>query len=398
MLLFFKLGAIGFGGGMAVVALMERECVRRRPLVSAEEFLHGVGLGQILGSFAVNTAVFIGYRLFGVAGGLLAATAFMTPSVLMVIALSWLYFTFHTVPSLQGMLTGLGPVVIALILSAAWGMGRKALRTPAAIALAALSGAASLMHVSAFWILLAAGLAGLIFKLAHGTRISAKATARPLVLAFILRRLLSSAKAQAAALTRSTSNPANTKAPHPGLAVSALNLAALTWLFLKVGFIFFGGGFVLIPVLHRHLVDSLHWLSAREFLDGVAISQLTPGPIAVLATFAGYRVAGVPGALCATIALFLPSLLLMLFIAHHYRRLHNFHPAQNFLAGIAPAAVGLIAAAALILAPGDLHPDHPFSILLGLLAFYLLARRRWHPAFVLLLGALTGALLPGWLA
>lgn len=398
-LLFLKLGAIGFGGGMAVVALMERECVRRRRLVRSDEFLHGVGLGQILGSFAVNTALFIGYRQFGVAGGILASTAFMTPSVLMVIGLSWLYFTFHTIPSLQGTLTGLGPVVIALILSAAWSMGKKALRSSAAIMLAVLSASASLMHVGAFWILLVAGLAGLIFNLAHGMRVSPKATAGPLVLGFTLSRVLSSTKAQSAALARSVSTPASgALANHSVAAVSALNLAALAWFFLKVGFIFFGGGFVLIPVLHHHLVDGLHWLSVREFLDGVAISQLTPGPIAVLATFAGYRVAGALGAVCATIALFLPSVLLMLLIAHHYHRLHNFRPAQNFLAGIAPAAVGLIAAAAFILAPGDLHLHHPLGILLAVVALYLLVRRRWHPAFVLLLGAVVGTLLPGWLA
>jgi chromate transporter len=271
------------------------------------------------------------------------------------------------------------------------------LRNPAAVTLAVLSGAASLMSVGAFWILLTAGLIGLIFKLSHGARIPAKATAGPLALGLMIR-LLSAAKAQTAALARLVATSENSPVIHPGFAYPVLTLASLSWFFLKVGFIFFGGGFVLIPVLHHHLVDELRWLSVREFLDGVAISQLTPGPIAVLATFAGYRIAGSLGAILATAALFIPSMLLMLIIAHHYQRLQNFHPAQNFLAGIAPAAIGLIAAAAVILTPGNLHPRHPLSILLGALAFYLLVRRKWHPAFVLLLGAVIGTLLPGWLA
>lgn len=398
MLLFLKLGTVGFGGGLAIIALMERECVRRRRIIPAEEFLHGVGLGQILGSFAINTAIFIGYRLFGLLGGLTAATAFMVPSVIMVIGLSWLYFTYHTLPSLQGALTGLGPVVIALIAGAGWDMGKRALRTKTSLTLAALSCVASLLRVGPFWILLGAGLAGLAFKMAHGTRLSTKTTAGPLAALALLGKSLSALKACAGSLSQAAAESPAPLAAQAGLGAFPLSLASLSWVFLKVGVIFFGGGLVLIPVLHRHLVGELHWLSTREFLDGVAISQLTPGPIAVLATFAGYRVAGGLGAILATIGLFLPSAALMLVISHHYHRLHNFHPAQNFLAGIAPASVGLIAAATLILAPGNLHPQRPLSLLLCLLALLLLSWKRWHPAFVLLLGAVAGTLLPGWLS
>ena len=123
---FLKIGAIGFGGGMAVIALMERDLIRKKRVMEAEEFLHGVGLGQVLGPFAVNTALFVGNRLYGPLGGLACAFAFMAPSVIMVILLAWLYFSFHAIPALQAAIGGLGPVVIALILGAAWSMGRKA--------------------------------------------------------------------------------------------------------------------------------------------------------------------------------------------------------------------------------------------------------------------------------
>ena len=115
--IFFKIGSIGFGGGMAVIALMEREFVQKRILIAGEVFLHGVGLGQILGSFAVNASFFVGYRLFGPLGGILSASAFLMPSLVLVTALSHLYFRYHSIPALQGAVTGLGPVVIALILA-----------------------------------------------------------------------------------------------------------------------------------------------------------------------------------------------------------------------------------------------------------------------------------------
>jgi chromate transporter len=115
---FLKIGSIGFGGGMAVIALMEDEFVRKRQLISIDEFVHGVGLGQILGPFAVNVSIFLGYRLFGIVGAVASAAAFLAPSIGLVILLSDLYFRYHKVPALQGAVAGLGPVVIALIVTA----------------------------------------------------------------------------------------------------------------------------------------------------------------------------------------------------------------------------------------------------------------------------------------
>jgi chromate transporter len=168
----------------------------------------------------------------------------------------------------------------------------------------------------------------------------------------------------------------------------ASSLVGTAWTFLKVGFVFFGGGFVLVPVLHQKLVVSLGWLTPREFLDGVAISNLTPGPIAVLATFAGYRVQGVLGALVATLALFAPALVLMSLLSHFYNRFKDLHHAQNLLAGLTPSMVGLILGAATLLAPGAMHGITAF--ILFTVALVILLRFHWHPAFVLGLGAIAG--------
>jgi chromate transporter len=366
--LFLKLGAIGFGGGMAVIALLEHELVQRRALMSSEEFLHGTALGQILGSFATNSAFFVGYRFFGIAGGLSCAAAFMVPSVALVILLSWLYFTFHAIPSLQMALLGLSPVVIALILSAAWSMSRQAVRSWTAGFLAVTALALSLFKVNS---LIALSMGAVVGLWVGKDVLSGKSR-------FALRK-----HPQGFALLGAMPVTAAPVIP---------TLIGVTWTFLKMGLMFFGGGFVLVPVLHHLLVVQDGWLTPREFLDGVAISNLTPGPIAVLATFAGYRVHGVLGALVATLALFAPSMLLMGVLSHFYSRMKNLRYAQDMLAGLSPAMVGLILGAAILLAPGAMH-GLP-SLALFVAALILLLRFRWHPSFVIALGALVG--MVGW--
>jgi chromate transporter len=177
---------------------------------------------------------------------------------------------------------------------------------------------------------------------------------------------------------------------------ATVSLGAIGWTFLQVGFVFFGGGFVLIPILHERLVTGLGWLTPAEFVDGVALSQLTPGPIAVLATFAGYRLAGVPGALLATLALFAPAVLLMLLFSRFYARLRQEVRVKDFLAGIVPAVVGLIGAAALLLMPGSVAIQRPATVVLAGFSLFVLVRWRWHPAFPLAMGAAVGMAAPQW--
>ncbi|MDR3748620.1 MAG: chromate efflux transporter [Acidobacteriota bacterium] len=365
---FLKIGSIGFGGGMAVIALMEQEFVRKRRLIPLDEFVHSVGLGQVLGSFAVNVAIFIGYRLFGVTGALLSAGAFLAPSIALVIILSDLYFRYHALPALQSAVTGLAPVVIALILGAGWSIGRKVLRSWLALLIgigALLAGVAKLNTV---WILLAAGAAGFLLSVRSGD------PGRP---------------------DQSPKMPRDCAANLWSLALPAVApISKLIVTFLKIGLVFFGGGFVLVPVLHDRLVADLGWLKPQEFLDGVAISNLTPGPIAVLATFAGYHMAGTIGALAATLALFAPGVILMLAISQQYGRFRDDQRAQRFLAGVNPAVAGLILSAALSLGWSTLVTWHQY-LFMGL-SLFLLLRLRWHPAFVLVIGAASGyvGLLP----
>jgi len=346
---------------MAVIALMERELVQRRKLLAAEEFLQGVGLGQILGSFAVNASFFVGYRLYGLTGGILSVGAFLMPSLALVTALSHLYFRYHAIPTLQGVLGGLGPVVIALIVNAAWSLGGKVLRSPAAICIALAALVAGALKTNAVWVILAAGLAGLILPNRGLASLRSGGGSRPRTLASVAI---------------------------PLAAGSLSLLGSLAANFLKMGLVFFGGGFALVPVLHHRLVTELGWLNAREFLDGVAISNLTPGPIAVLATFAGFRVAGLAGALVATAALLAPAMGLMWLISGQYARYRGEPAAGRFLAGVNPAVAGLVCSAAVLLGSSAVGSWRGWILCAG--SFLLLRKFQWHPAFVLAIGSAAG--------
>jgi len=354
---FLKIGALGFGGGMSIIALMEKELIKKRKVIDLEEFLHGVAFGQFLGPFAVNTAIFIGMRLYGVVAGILSAVAFMLPSVILVMILSHIYFSYHTIPSLQTALVGLGPVVIAIIVAAAWSMGKKALKNAFAYVITLLSLLLTFYNINTAYILIFFGVIGIV----RGLIIEKKL--------FITNKLLSA---------------------FPFI-LTGTKLSSLPELFInffKTGLVFFGGGFVLVPILHEELVTQLRWLTEREFIDGVAISNLTPGPIAVLGTFAGYKVYGVIGAILSTSALFLPGVILMVLLTKGYNMLKDVNIFQYFLSGVTPAVIGLIVNAALKLAPSSLA-NIP-SLIFFLISLPLLIKFKWHPAYLLLIGAILG--------
>lgn len=170
--------------------------------------------------------------------------------------------------------------------------------------------------------------------------------------------------------------------------IGILKIAAV---FLKIGVIFFGGGYVLIPLLHRIMVDEMRWLSLKEFLDGVALSQLTPGPLAMLATFAGFKGAGFAGALVATVCIFLPGTILMLFLSSRYDSFRRIDAVTHFLDGILPAVVGLVFAAAFNLGHTSLTSIRDFALLGA--GFLILQFTSIAPMAVILGAALAGLLL-----
>jgi len=259
-------------------------------------------------------------------------------------------------------------------------MGAKAVRAWPAAVLAVLALGASLWKVSPVATLMVAGVVGLV---AGKARVSGPGKQPPTT------PVESTRSGGGASVLPGLALVPGPGAAVGGVALGGVTLVSLAWTFLKVGFVFFGGGFVLVPVLRQTLVDNLGWLSPKAFIDGVAISNLTPGPIAVLATFAGFHVRGIPGALVATLSLFAPALVLMLILSYHYGRLREGRRAQDFLAGVTPAVVGLVVGAAVLLAPGALHGVPGWGLMV--LSVILLTRLKWHPAIALAIGAALGA-------
>lgn len=170
-----------------------------------------------------------------------------------------------------------------------------------------------------------------------------------------------------------------------------LSMLFVFWLFFKIGLVFFGGGYVVIPVMHRELVTNLHLLTEQEFIDGTAISQLTPGPVAILATFAGYKIAGIMGALVGTFAMFLPGSALMLFISKSYEKIKDSNLARKALNTIIPVIVGLLIAASIQIGQSAIHNKIDWVILI--MSFLLLVRFKINPAILIIVSAVFGLVL-----
>lgn len=169
------------------------------------------------------------------------------------------------------------------------------------------------------------------------------------------------------------------------------SLVTIAWIYLRIGLIFVGGGYVLIPLLNHIMVEQYHWLTLRQFLDGLALSQLTPGPLAMLATFTGFRAGGIPGALVATIFIFLPCVVLMLIVGRNYERLKKIDIIGSTLDGLLPAVVGLVAAAAWNLGVSSLSGQKEFLILA--VGFALFKWTKITPMIVILGAGLVGLLI-----
>jgi len=357
---FLKIGATGFGGGMAIIALMEDEFVRRHRAMSSEEFVAGVGLSQFLGAFPVNASIFIGYRLCGPTGALLSASMFLLPSVSLVILLSMLYFHVHALTSLTSVFAAVNAVVIALIINAAWSLGRRVVHSLSAFAVSTAAFVASILRIHPILILIIAALLGFLFTEHDESSDSA---------------------------SKLSSTQSHTVA---GVVPLIGKLSGLSATFLKVGLFFFGGGFALIPLLQAVIVNEHRWLTPKEFVDGLAISSLTPGPIAVIATFVGYRQAGAVGALASTIALFLPGTVLMIWISRSYTQFRHSALLRRILSGINPATIGLVLSAAVNLGKGGVTSWTALSF--SMTCLVLLIRFKWPPPIILAIGAILGIL------
>jgi chromate transporter len=381
---FLKIGSTAFGGFMALISVVQNEVVERKRLLRQEDMLDGISLATILpGPVAVNVVAYVGYRLRGGAGALVSAAGVILPAFVLVLALSVAYFTWGSVPAVSRIFQGFIPAVAAIIALAAWNMGRKAAKGARAM-LILIAAALLLIGIGGFWVTLAiiagSGVAGwLLFRPPipeEGARVEGKIVHVPRT-------------APRSSLLSVHLLPAAMVAPFLSLDVALT--AKLFTTFASVSIFLFGGGYVFIPVIQEIVVDSHRWLTLQEFVDGIALGQVTPGPILISATFIGYKVAGFAGALTATVGIFLPPVLLMLAGAHALERIKKSVVITAALAGIRPAVVGMIAAAAVTV--GWTAPHHWASLLIFAAALVALTRLRVQVVWVIPAAGLSGLLL-----
>jgi len=298
---FLKLGTIAFGGPAAHIAFMEGEFVVRRQWLTREAFLDLVGMASVIpGPSSTEVAIFVGYKRAGWRGLVVAGCAFILPAAILVTALAWAYVRFGSVPTLAGVLYGVKAAVVAVIAQALAGLGRTALKNRWLAALGLAAAVANWAGAPPLYVLIGAGVVAL-GAAALGSR-ARSASAWIIPLAGECPKPIAATSVLAYAAARG------------GLftgATGAVALSKLFVVFLKVGGVVFGSGYVLLAFLRADVVERLHWLTDRQLVDAIAVGQVTPGPVFTTATFIGYLVAGVPGAVVATVGIFLPSFVLV---------------------------------------------------------------------------------------
>jgi len=334
--LFLRLGLVAFGGPAAHIAMLEEEVVERRGWMSREHFLDLLGATHLIpGPNSTEMVLHVGYTRAGLRGLCVAGAAFILPAVLSTGLLAWAYVTFGTRPAAAPFLAGIKPAVLAVIATAVWRLGKKAITGPVLAVLALVVVAAVLLGVDEVVALLAGGAVGML-ALRSGHRGGGEGRAgqgggqgaaalAPLGLLFGRTKLATAATAVAA-----------------GVSLTVLGL-----FFLKVGATLYGSGYVLVAFLEGGLVENYGWLTRDQLLDAIAIGQFTPGPVLSTATFVGYLIRGLPGAVVATVAIFLPSFLFVLLVNPLVPRLRRSRWMRAFLDAINAAAVALMLAVAL---------------------------------------------------
>jgi len=373
---FLKLGTFSFGGPAAHIAMMEDELVRRRAWLSREKFLDLLGASNLIpGPSSSELAIHIGYLCAGWPGLLLAGLCFILPASCMVGALAWVYVHFGRMPAVSAVLYGIKPVVIAVVLQALWGLGRTAIKSRL---LAVVAVAATVLGFMGLHPLLLLLIAGAAVALATKIRFGAHGRSSLSLITFMNPARWPSFKSLFAGAAAAT-------------AAASFSLGSLFLVFLKIGAVVFGSGYVLLAFLRADLVVHRGWLTSAQLLDSIAVGQITPGPVFTTATFIGYLLGGFPGAVVATVAIFLPGFVLVAASGPLIPRLRQSKIAGAFLDGVNAGSLALMAVVSWQLGRTSIT-DWPTAALAVISAVALL-RFRVNSAWLVLLGAVAGLVI-----
>ena len=344
VLYFLRLGALGFGGPVALANYMRRDLVETRGWLTGDEYENGLALAAACpGPLAYQLAVYCGYIRFGVIGGLAVAIAFGLPPFILVTIVAALYVRFTGSWELRALFYGVAPVVVALIVKACWNLGKRTLRSDRIAWLFAIVGCAvtAILQRELAWMFIAAGVIGI----------------------FVFGKIRSRA--------------------------TAVSVLPLFLFFLKTGLLVFGSGLVIVPFLKTQVVDQYHWLNNREFLDSVAIGMISPGPVVITATFVGYLMSGIAGAVAATAGIFAAPVLFTILATPLLLR-YRTHPAvAGFVRGVSVTVVGVLIGTTYLVGKEAIGDWLTVLIAVASLAVILLLKRIPEPV-VIAAGAIIG--------
>jgi chromate transporter len=365
--LFLKLGFTAFGGPAAHIAMMHDEVVKRRKWLSDQEFLDLIGATNLIpGPNSTEMSIHLSFMRAGWRGLIIGGICFIAPAMLIVTALAWVYVEFRSLPQVDWLLYGVKPVVIAIIAQALWNLGRKAVKNwfLAMVGIAVI--ALYFFQFNEIFLLFAGGL---VVMLAANIRRFTKSGLSVLFLP-------------------GAAGFSTLAIPHFATAAFSLPLLFLT--FLKIGSILYGSGYVLLAFLRADLVVNFGWLTESQLIDAVAIGQVTPGPVFTTATFIGFVLGGLPGALLATLGIFLPSFIFVAISNPIIPKIRNSPWVSGLLDGVNVASFGLMAAVTWRLGQASLID--PLTIAIALASLGLLVRYKVNTAWLIAGGALLGLL------
>jgi len=357
---FLWLGTVGFGGPIALAGHMQQDLVDKRGWVSSEDYVEGLALAQLApGPLAAQLAIYLGYVRAGVLGATLVGIAFVLPSFLMVLALSWAYVCFGGLPWMQGMFYGIGAAVIAIIARSTVKLTKLTLKKDGLlwVIFAALAISTAVTSREIIWLVVLGGLVAL----------AAKEWPRKLAIG----------NAAGMVMTAGLSGGGS--------------LAGIFLYFAKAGMFVFGSGLAILPFLYGGVVEGHHWLNDRQFLDAVAVAMITPGPVVITVAFIGFLLAGVAGATAAALGVFLPVYAVVVALAPSYKKWAKNPQLNAFVRGVTAAATGAIAGAVIVLARRSIY-DWPTAVI-GLVSLAVLFRWKVPEPAMIAVAAAVGLLL-----
>jgi chromate transporter len=368
-LYFLRLGSSGFGGPIALAGYMHRDLVEERRWYSEDEFQQGMAVAQTMpGPLAAQLAMWLGYLERGSLGALLVTLPFVVPPFLIVTAIAIVYARYQGIAAVEDVFFGVGPVVLAIIAIASYKLGRATnKRDPVLWAIAGILCAVTVIAGAEIaWLFLLAGVFGAVYYGGGLPRLGVVSLA-----------------------------------PFPLLgAVSGFawigagaGLGTMALFFAEAGALTFGSGLAVVPFLHEGLVESRHWLTEQQFADAVAMGLISPGPVVIMATFAGYLVHGVAGAVIATVAVFLPVYLFVVVPGRWFRRVEGHPRVQGFVKGATAAAAGAIAGAAIVIGRQTVAGWLSGAIAVAALALLVQRRVRVPEPALVVVAALAGLAL-----